>query len=45
MNAVFCHGVFDPNEEKNIPDIRIHSFDGRGHFICNELPDILPIIK
>ena len=30
---------------KNIPDIRIHQFTDRGHFVCSELPEILSIIK
>jgi len=28
-----------------IPDIRIHKFSGRGHFVTETLPEILPIIK
>lgn len=31
--------------EKNMPDIRVHTFTGRGHFICDKLPEILKIIK
>jgi len=30
---------------KNMPDIRIHKFTGRGHFVCEKLPEILDIIK
>ena len=30
---------------KNVPDIRIHKFTGRGHFICDKFPEILKIIK
>jgi pimeloyl-ACP methyl ester carboxylesterase len=30
---------------KNIPDIRVHKFSGRGHFTGDELPEIMPIIK
>ena len=31
--------------EQNMPDIRIHKFTGRGHFLTSELPEILNIIK
>ena len=30
---------------KNMPDIKVHKFTGRGHFICDKLPEILDIIK
>lgn len=30
---------------KNIPDIRVHKFSGRGHFTGAELPEIMPIIR
>ncbi len=30
---------------KNISDIRVHKFYGRGHFIDAKLPEIMPIIK
>lgn len=30
---------------KNIPDIRVHKFSGRGHFISDTLPEIIQIIK
>ena len=30
---------------KNMPDIRVHKFTGRGHFICDKFPEILDIIK
>ena len=30
---------------KNIPDIRVHRFQNRGHFTDSELPEILDIIK
>jgi pimeloyl-ACP methyl ester carboxylesterase len=30
---------------KNIPDIRVHKFSGRGHFVSSELPEIMSIIK
>ncbi len=28
-----------------LPDVRIHNFSGRGHFICSELPEVLQVIK
>lgn len=31
--------------KQNLPDVRIHNFSGRGHFICSELPEVLQIIK
>lgn len=30
---------------KNIPDIRVHKFNGRGHFTTPELPELLDMIK
>ncbi len=30
---------------QNIPDIRVHNFTGRGHFICDKFPELLDIIK
>lgn len=30
---------------KNIPDIHVHKFTGRGHFTGDELPEIMSIIK
>ena len=30
---------------KHMPDIRVHKFSGRGHFICDKLPEIVEIIK
>lgn len=30
---------------KDIPDIRVHKFTGRGHLNGDELPEIMPIIK
>ncbi len=30
---------------KNAPDIRVHRFENRGHFVTTELPEILDIIK
>ena len=30
---------------REMPAIRVHKFDGRGHFICDKLPEILDIIK
>lgn len=30
---------------KNIPDIRVHKFTGRGHLNGDELPEIMQIIK
>jgi len=33
------------NIVKSMPDIRIHKFSGRGHFCCDELPEMLDIIK
>jgi len=30
---------------KNMPSVRVHWFSGRGHFISNELPEIMSIIK
>ena len=31
--------------KQNLPDVRVHNFSGRGHFICPELPEVLQIIK
>ncbi len=31
--------------KQNMPDIRIHQFKGRGHFLTPEFPEILEIIK
>jgi hypothetical protein len=30
---------------KNISDIRVHQFSGRGHFVVSELPEIMQIIN
>ncbi len=30
---------------KNMPEIRVHKFSGRGHFVAPELPEIMSIIK
>ncbi len=30
---------------KEMPAIRVHKFSGRGHFICDKLPEVLEIIK
>lgn len=30
---------------KNMSDIRVHQFTGRGHFVAPELPEIMSIIK
>ena len=30
---------------QKISDIRVHKFSGRGHFVCDQLPEILNIIK
>lgn len=30
---------------KNIPNIRVHQFSGRGHFVASELPEIMQIIN
>lgn len=31
--------------EQNIPNIRVHKFENRGHFIFPEFPELLDIIK
>lgn len=28
-----------------MPDIRVHKFTGRGHFVCDKLPEVLDLIK
>ena len=43
-DAPYINSSFD-KITKNIPDIRVHKFSGRGHFIGAELPEIMPIIK
>ena len=30
---------------KHVPDIRVHKFSGRGHFLDSEFPELLQIIK
>ncbi len=43
-DAPYINSSFD-KITKNIPDIRVHKFSGRGHFTGAELPEIMPIIK
>ena len=30
---------------KNMPDIKVHRFTGRGHFICDKFPEVLELVK